>query len=442
MLKRSYYTLLFPSFNEYGIIYNTLNGKLTLLNPDSHHLARTVLWRPNYPYRNKKYLNIRQEFIWKGHLIEAEKNELQVIRRHHRRGRKDTKDLWLTLAPTQDCNLRCIYCYQGRHLQISWTEAVEEAVYTFIEQRLRPGSLLDVTWYGGEPLLALATILRFSKRLMALTRRRKVAWACDMITNGTLLTPMVAKKLMEIDCREYQITLDGPKEINDRQRRMKNGKSSFDLVMQNLKALDLSDLSINIRVNVLKKTVDRAKELINLLAANGLQGKVSVSLAPVDAVTKACHGMDKDCLHPPEFADWHFQSLVLMEEKGFPTSSIPEPINIHCGADRENAFVIDWEGDVFKCWNDVGSSSLRIGTVLQPKEIVFRGTYWDQWDPFQNKTCRLCPLLPVCLGGCPAYARNPLYKERRCLYMKYQFADYLNFHVWKYLREGQSNKAC
>ncbi len=440
MLKRSRFTLLFPSFEGQGILYNSLNGKLTLLNPETHPIARSILWRPNYPYRNEKYLDVLQKLFRRGHLVKADKNELQVVRARYRKGRNDSKDLWLTLAPTQDCNLHCIYCYQGRHRPISWTSEVEEAVYRFIQQRLKPRSLLDVTWYGGEPLLALPTILRFSKRLMTLVRRRKGTWACDMITNGTLLTPRPVEKLKTIDCRQYQITLDGPKEINDRQRLMKNQKSSFDQVVCNLKALDLSDLSITIRVNILKKTADRAVELIDLLAAEGLQGKVSLALAPVDAVTKACHGIEKECLDPPEFTNWHFQSLVSMEEKGFSTYSIPESINVHCGADQENAFVIDWEGDLFKCWNDVGQRELRIGTVLQPREISFRGTYWDQWDPFQSRACQLCPVLPVCLGGCPAYARTPRYEDRKCLYKKYRLADYLNCHVWKSLRPGPSDK--
>jgi uncharacterized protein len=65
------------------------------------------------------------------------------------------------------------------------------------------------------------------------------------------------------------------------------------------------------------------------------------------------------------------------------------------------SLIIDPTGEIFRCWTDVGSpgKSLteRLEDHLDPQN--FR---WLDWEPFQEAHCRVCNILPWCLGGCRA----------------------------------------
>ena len=61
---------------------------------------------------------------------------------------------------------------------------------------------------------------------------------------------------------------------------------------------------------------------------------------------------------------------------------------------------------------------------------------WADWDPFADRECAECPVLPSCVGGCPSAARDSLSKARKCIHVKHKLADYLNFHVWKHMRDA------
>ena len=435
MLKRSRYALLFPSFDGHGVLYHALNGSITLFDPDAHQRVRAILWRPNYPYRSAAYKSTRVELRRLGCILPAEKDERAQAIRTHRAARRQQDDFSLTLAPTLDCNLRCIYCFEGTHPRIYWTPETEDAVFAFAEARLREGGHLGVHWFGGEPLLALDIVLRFSRRLMELAQRRQASWSCAMVTNGMLLTPETTSRLEAIECREFQVTLDGPREINDRLRRDRHGRSSFDTILGNLRALDLSRVAVRLRINIMAATAPRAMELVRLLAEEGFAGRMFVYLAAVDASTKACHGIGGECLSPSAFAEWHFESLLELDELGFASEWLPAPMQSYCGADRGNSFVVDARGDIFKCWNHVGLRDQRIGNVLEPDRIQPEAQSWADWDPFADTTCAECPILPSCVGGCPAAPRNSESNVRKCIHMKHKLADYLNFHVWKHLRE-------
>jgi len=440
VLKKSAYTLLFPSFNQTGIVYNSATGKLCLLNEYTHRVARSVLWRPNYPYRKADYRKIRDEFLEKGFLVENRRDELKHLQISHQRARKDRSEFGLTLAPTKNCNLACVYCYEGQHEDVAWTESDEEAVFAFACRRLPSESALLVTWYGGEPLLALPMVLKLSTRLKELARSRRCTWACDMVTNGTLLTPEAAESLAQIGCSDFQITLDGPQEINDKLRPSRDGTSSFDLIIGNIKRLDLDKLSIVIRVNLMKDNIAAIGDLVRQLSSLGLAGKIDVSLAPVEALGKSCYAVSQRCVSVEGFADCHFEFLRCLDEEGFSPDCLPHPIQSYCGAFRENSFVIDWKGDVFRCWNDVGLSEKRIGNVHSPAGISTRGTCLADQDPFQDSACRQCPILPVCIGGCPAVAASAGGFNKSCLFYKHRFADYLNFHVYRHLRREPPSK--
>ena len=79
-------------------------------------------------------------------------------------------------------------------------------------------------WMGGEPLLALDVIEKLTMGALEIAAKREVEFSAKIITNGYLLTPAVAEKLVQdFKVDFFQITLDGMANTHNRKRPSLNG---------------------------------------------------------------------------------------------------------------------------------------------------------------------------------------------------------------------------
>lgn len=145
----------------------------------------------------------------------------------------------MTLQVTQGCNLRCKYCVYSEETNerqrshsnrsMDW-ETAKRAIDFFYEHTVDSKNVA-IGFYGGEPLLMLPLIkqiLDYSRRLFD---GKDVLYT--MTTNGTLLTDeticFLAREKISL-----MISLDGPKEIHDRNRVFPDGRGSFDILSRNV----------------------------------------------------------------------------------------------------------------------------------------------------------------------------------------------------------------
>jgi uncharacterized protein len=89
-----------------------------------------------------------------------------------------------------DCNLSCVYCYEGnmkgKHFMSGETA---ERLLAFISERLTPDKkLLNIDFYGGEPLLSLNLLKTIALKAGNLSRRRGVDFTFSLTTNGRTTT--------------------------------------------------------------------------------------------------------------------------------------------------------------------------------------------------------------------------------------------------------------
>ena len=62
--------------------------------------------------------------------------------------------LTCTLCLTHDCTLRCNYCYAGRKYKHAMSqETAQKAIDICLAEAKRVGKGLDLSFFGGEPLL-------------------------------------------------------------------------------------------------------------------------------------------------------------------------------------------------------------------------------------------------------------------------------------------------
>ncbi|MFZ3070522.1 MAG: radical SAM protein [Anaerolineaceae bacterium] len=96
---------------------------------------------------------------------------------------------------------------------------------------------VNVGFYGGEPLLEFPLIQKVVGYSKYLFWGKQLTFS--ITTNGTLLNPEIILFFQEHNF-SLGISLDGPKEINDRNRVFANGKGTFDSVLHNINLLSVN----------------------------------------------------------------------------------------------------------------------------------------------------------------------------------------------------------
>ncbi len=145
------------------------------------------------------------------------------------------RNLTLTLCLTQDCTLRCRYCYAGRKRpqRMSW-ETAEAGMRLGLAEARRTGCALDLTFFGGEPLLEWDMLRRCTDWMLAQDTSDLPAHVrFGVTTNCTLLTPDKLPWLEEHDFK-LGLSVDGSPAMHDINRCFPDGSGSHAAVEQAL----------------------------------------------------------------------------------------------------------------------------------------------------------------------------------------------------------------
>jgi uncharacterized protein len=329
---------------------------------------------------------------------DEEKDEmLNAFERANRLGTKFTAQVILNL----DCNLACTYCYEGgmkgrRYM----SEGTAELLAAMAEKNyIAHGKGVELSFYGGEPLMSQDLILYLSRRLKAATAGNDKGYSFNMVTNGTLLTASVAEMLIPLGFTGAKVTLDGPRENHDRFRPFISGRGSFDTIIANLKeTCDLIDVQIGGNY-----TTDNYREfplLLDFLLAAGFTPE-RISLIKFDPVIKSGGNFP-----PPEFNEgcasidepWLAEAGNYLREeilkRGFHTPRIGPA---GCMIENPDDLVVNWDGTLFKCPALLGWKEMSIGD-LESGIGDYRVSH--NLDVWKKEECLECAYLPLCFGGC------------------------------------------
>ena len=79
-----------------------------------------------------------------------------------------------------------------------------------------------------------------------------------------------------------------------------------------------------------------------------------------------------------------------------------------CGVQIVNTYVIGSNGDIYKCWEDIGNVNQKIGNVLfgLKDERNLSQFYVMNSSAFEEEKCKDCLFLYSCMGGCPRHRFN------------------------------------
>ena len=311
------------------------------------------------------------------------------------------KRMGFTIAPGMGCNYNCIYCFENaRDANLNMDELTENNVANFIIKSLEQNSCVDrcqITWFGGEPLLYIDTILSLSKKIISFCDKNSILYRAGIISNGRFLSEDVIDILTECRVTQAQITLDGMETtycINK-----KASPQDFWIVINNIKKA-ANIFKINVRINVGVNTdMNEIFELTDLLLRdNQLDGKINIYLGflrdykvSVEEEKKR-HGVH--LIQEQQFIEYLKDNFGIHNYANhFPRRRLSSCLQV-CSANS----CIGPNGELYRCEHYFGNSESIIGDVIDGKYFNNADRRFYKFNHLPK--CLACSFFPVCLGGC------------------------------------------
>jgi uncharacterized protein len=365
------------------------------------------------------------------------KNKKPVIAKYNER-----KINSIALILTENCNLRCNYCYayKGENskcldMDISTAKSAIDLLF-----KNNPNSEgYGIIFFGGEPLLnynLMKEVVLYAKELFS-KNNKQVGFT--MTTNGTILSSEIIKLLKEHNF-SIQVSFDGPKEIHNKNRYYANGKGSFEKVLQNIKTIKENDIIFSLRTTIPANSnfYEIIKFMEELQISFGFGFTVNTkfkSKSITDYVNK--NFKEFDSLYE-KLMNYYFEKF----SSGAPIycSNIKTCLDrienqlakkISCTAGRA-MMTVDPSGDIFTCQNIPNYKEARIGTIKSNINKFINNKFIAP-NVERISECNKCWIKYLCAGGCyyEKYVDNKdVFKPSwgKCEILKIQWEHHLRLY--------------
>lgn len=399
-LKHSMYNIVKHKGRTY-IIYNTLFNSMITLS-DAEYVQ----------YENIRFedLSLVEYFTDNGFIIPECVDEY-----HHYYAYKNilnnqySSESHYTIVLTSKCNARCFYCYEEGVMQYDMSVETADRIAELFYASDKP---INITWFGGEPLLKADII----DRITGILREKDREFTSDIITNGSLITEeMINVKFREWNIQWVQITLDGTKEEYMRRKcYYSNDADIYEKVLLNIDMMSKNDIPVSIRLNIDGDNALNCVSLSEYLKARYSDNK-NISVYPAFLTDCGSHFND-------ESERLRYAGLIYDKYKPERSilSSIPK-LN-SCYYQQKCSFVIDADGSILCCERDVGRQKTKLATVysIESLDTLYKP---EKIFPETKKICQKCVYYPKCLGGCIA-THSCKYEYDACFMERYKL-EYL-----------------
>lgn len=324
----------------------------------------------------------------------------------------------LTFIVTQECNLRCGYCYMvGKNNQHRMSfDIAKKIVDYFVENKdsLFMTDYLVLDFIGGEPLLELELIDKIVDYFRMTTYQKKSKWfghfRIMIQSNGILVGGEAFQKFLRKNRNlvSLGITIDGTERKHNMQRVFPNGEGSYSIVEKNYRKAQQQGLVNSTKVTFGHEDLKYIKESIIHLWAMGIK-EVPANIVFEDVWEEGDESIYEEQL--TSLADyiiennlWNQNNTTLFYENlGFKATD-DAMMGATCGTG--NMYCVDDNGDIYNCIRFVeyslnGKSGKKLGDI-------YRGLDADKQRPMKtlfpkyvsNKKCIDCKVSMGC-SYCP-----------------------------------------
>jgi uncharacterized protein len=309
--------------------------------------------------------------------------------------------LHLIIFPTEQCNFRCVYCYEDFEIG-TMKPAVVEGVKRLLALRMPSLRKLHLSWFGGEPMVALKVIediAGYAKSLSSVAQN-DVVYVGEMTTNGYLLNLENATRLVELGTTHFQISLDGPKEFHDATRIKRNGEGSFDKIWDNLRDIRSSSIDVNVllRIHLTPANEPAMPGFVRKIQQEFLtDSRFTVLLKPVNH----WGGPNDNKFHilsgPKRAEIVNGLTDLLYEGRPEEENRIYKPGKV-CYAARPNSLVIRATGEIGKCTLALSDPANNIGQLHPDGTLTINNEALNPWFrgwSGQDTGSLACPLMSL-----------------------------------------------
>lgn len=402
-MKESRYNFYVPLDESKTLVYNAFSNSLIEADPDTVALIK----KPNGNTPDQEKLKKLYDM---GYIIDENFDEITYLRYSSYTEKYGLKALNLTIAPTLKCNFACPYCYEEEQ-NVSMDKSLFNKLTALVDKHAANKESVNIIWYGGEPLLEADTINQLTTLFKEICKKHGVTYSAGIVTNGYLVED-VGLDFFKQNINSYiQITLDGPPHLHDQRRYLKGGHPTFWKIMAGIKMLDAAGFQLSLRCNTDQSNFAHLNELIAIVKDAGLKN-CNMYLGHVESGNKGCSWLDEKYLKVSDFSSSYVEFAQSLAQNGIGNirgGLYPRRNNNYCGACSINSYVIDPDGDIYKCWSDIGfksKSMLNLKSEARTAENWINEWSYTMYDVFALEKCAECKFLPICLGGCPHYYIN------------------------------------
>lgn len=383
-MKQSKYNTI-VSLGKQQVLYNTITNKFVVLSDAIKEALKCETVSP---------LSLKLES--NNYLVKDDVDEKQMIESLFVQRRFSSKVYQLTLNTSLDCNLCCWYCYEthAKKTNMSLELVKNILLHLEIKSQADPFKILELSFFGGEPLLNYKAIKALLEGVKMLSERFDFDIHLTFVTNGTLINQKYVELLKEFKVR-FQITIDGNKDTHNNTRKYKSkllGTDSYGRIMDNLKLLNEQEAEFYFIVRVNYET-DTLKSISKLMADLEFLDKRRTALSLHRVWQHKATEEDSALL---------IDAINYINSMGFVVSTFPLATNLeNCYADNYNQAIINYDGNVYKCTARDFSSEQPSGKLNSLGLIEWNAPLLlDRLALDIPQKCKDCLLLPSCTGIC------------------------------------------
>jgi Fe-coproporphyrin III synthase len=158
------------------------------------------------------------------------------------------------------CNLHCVHCYSDSSNRAFDGELTTEEGKALIDD-LAAFGIPSLLFSGGEPLMRPDIF-----ELIGHARLRGLR--TTLSTNGTLITPEVARWLRDLEMGYVGISLDGIGKIND---MFRGHKGAFDKAVTGFRNCKAAGQRVGLRMTLTKRNCESLEEIFDFIEAEGIE---------------------------------------------------------------------------------------------------------------------------------------------------------------------------
>jgi len=318
----------------------------------------------------------------------------------------------LTLLMTNQCQLRCTYCYAAagdsspQHLSLETGYAAIDYTYENLKRQNNPKFHISLHG-GGEPTFAWKTM----KALVAYAKEKPIPTEISLTSNGVWSKQQTQWIMAYIDT--VGISMDGSPQTQDTQRPMASGKGSSRWVMQTLRELEANHRPYRLRLTAMPP-FDRLVEDVRFLCENTYCQRMQVEAA---FSTLRGGGYQYKLEEGAQFLEAFFAAQRLADQYGRKLHCVGSEVDkitpVPCGSPF-NSLIVTPQNNLVACF-EVVNDSHPLAELLTIGRITPEGVEINEEARLRLRqkiverraSCRDCFCYWTCAGGCLPRTYSP-----------------------------------